>query len=82
VVASDVGGLAEVVLEGRTGYLAPAGDSRTMARKILKFYKEDKKEDFQKNIREFRQRLSWQQVADAIEDLLRSYQGEEQGVHE
>jgi len=82
VVASDVGGLAEVVLEGRTGYLAPAGDSRTMAKKILKFYKEDKKEDFQKNIREFRQRLSWQQVADSIEDLLRSYQGEEQGVHE
>ena len=82
VVASDVGGLAEVVLEGHTGYLAPAGDSRTMAEKILRFYKENKKEEFQKNIREFRQRLSWQQVADSIEDLLRSFRHKEQGVHE
>ena len=31
VIASDVGGLGEVVLHGKTGYLAPLGDTEKMA---------------------------------------------------
>ena len=35
VVATDVGGCSEVVLHGRTGYLAPAGDVETLASRVL-----------------------------------------------
>jgi glycosyltransferase involved in cell wall biosynthesis len=82
VVASDVGGLSEVVLEGRTGYLAPVGDARAIADKIVKFYREDRKREFQGNIRDFRQRLSWNQVVESIEYLVRSFQCGVKEVHE
>lgn len=35
VVATDVGGCSEVVLEGRTGYLAQCGDIDTLASRVL-----------------------------------------------
>jgi N-acetyl-alpha-D-glucosaminyl L-malate synthase BshA len=35
VVATNVGGLSEVVEEGRTGYLLPLGDTESMALRIL-----------------------------------------------
>lgn len=35
VICSDVGGLPEVVLDGRTGYLLPVGDVEGMAQKAL-----------------------------------------------
>jgi N-acetyl-alpha-D-glucosaminyl L-malate synthase BshA len=36
VVASDVGGIPEVVLDGEVGYLAPVGDVATMADRVLR----------------------------------------------
>ena len=82
VVASDVGGLSEVVLEGRTGYLAPVGDSRAIAEKIVKFHRENRKKEFQSNIREFRQRLSWSQVVEGIEDLVQTFNRRVGKAHE
>jgi glycosyltransferase involved in cell wall biosynthesis len=35
VVATDVGGVADVVVEGETGFLAPSGDARAVAQEIL-----------------------------------------------
>ncbi|MEP7382529.1 MAG: glycosyltransferase [Gemmatimonadota bacterium] len=36
VVASDVGGVGEAMVEGTTGYLVPAGDDRAMADRLLR----------------------------------------------
>ncbi len=36
VVASEAGGIPEQVVEGRTGYLVPVGDARTMAECVLR----------------------------------------------
>lgn len=35
VVATDVGGAAEAIVEGETGYLVPSGDAETMAARII-----------------------------------------------
>ena len=73
VVASDVGGLSEVVVEGETGYLVPAGDSSALAERILRFRKNDEGTEFRKNIRQFRQKLSWEQVVENVEALLAGF---------
>ena len=40
VVATDVGGIGEAVVDGQTGYLVEAGDHRAMARQILRLLQE------------------------------------------
>ena len=70
VIASDVGGLSEVVIHGKTGYLTPVGDFRSLAGKVDEFFLEHKEEEFRENIRQFKQRLSWPQVVDSILSLL------------
>ena len=41
VVASDVGGIPEQIMEGRTGCLVPVGDARAMARNIIDLLMDD-----------------------------------------
>ena len=66
VIASNVGGLSEVVKEGKTGYLFRAGDSRQLADRITTFLTHRRREPFRRHIRAFKARLSWQQVVDGI----------------
>ncbi len=72
VIASDVAGLSEVVLDGKTGYLVPPGESESLGKKIIEFFQGEKKAEFQNHIRRFRQELSWQQVIDNILCLLKT----------
>ncbi|MBK8313134.1 MAG: glycosyltransferase [Acidobacteria bacterium] len=39
VVATNVGGASEVIVEGRTGYLVESGDYETMAARIIDLLK-------------------------------------------
>lgn len=69
VIASNVGGLSEVIEEGKTGYLFPAGDSAALAGRINRFFTEDDPESFRAEIRKFKSRLSWAQVVERIQEL-------------
>jgi len=40
VVATDVGGVREAILEGETGYVVPAGDDEKMAEGIIRLLNE------------------------------------------
>jgi len=40
VVATDVGGAAEVIEEGRTGYLVPSGDDSQMASRLITLFRD------------------------------------------
>lgn len=70
VVVTRVGGLEEVVVEGKTGYLVPAEDPPALAEAVERFFRENKKAEFQAHIREFRRKLSWQQVEEKLLRLL------------
>lgn len=75
VIATDVGGLSEVVLDGKTGFLVPPDQPEILARRILQYFQQGCREKFQAEIRSFKGRLSWQQVTDTIVDLLQQVRG-------
>jgi glycosyltransferase involved in cell wall biosynthesis len=74
VIASRVGGLPEVVQEGETGFLVPPGSADLLADKIMEYFSNGRKLDFQAKIRCFREKLSWQQVVDALTGLTAEIQ--------
>ncbi len=69
VIATNVGGLPEVVLDGKTGYIVEPFESDDLARKIIKFFQEDKAGFFQINIRAEARKYSWDRMAELIEEL-------------
>ncbi len=69
VIATDVGGLPEVVQEGKTGFIVPAGDAEAFAQAIIRFYEEDREAQFSANVAEAKKEFSWEQMASAIEGL-------------
>jgi glycosyltransferase involved in cell wall biosynthesis len=69
VVATDVGGLGEVVIDGMTGYVVPPKDPRSLASAVVKFFAEDKSQKFSDCIRKESYKYSWSKMVDVIEDL-------------
>lgn len=73
VVATNVGGIPEVVEHGKTGILVPPGDLKALRKAILKFYKDP---EFRKKIVEnglkFARERTWNKV---VEETLRVYEG-------
>jgi glycosyltransferase involved in cell wall biosynthesis len=70
VIVSDVGGLAEIVLNGKTGYVVKP-DSNEFAKAIVKYFKEDKFDEFSNNIRTHKQLFSWEKFVDNLMELAK-----------
>lgn len=70
VVVTDVGGLPEVVIDGKTGYIVPSKDTEAIAEAIIKFFGKDRLTDWQHNIREKAADFSWEAMTERIEGLL------------
>jgi glycosyltransferase involved in cell wall biosynthesis len=70
-IASDVPGLRESVLPGKTGFLFKYGQIRELAEKLLKLIKDEKLRDrFSKEAIIWAGNFSWDKVSDEVEDLL------------
>ena len=69
VIATDVGGLAEVVLDGRTGFVVPPADPTALAGAILRFYGENRAALFAAGVSQEKHRYSWDALVNAIEEL-------------
>lgn len=68
VISSDVGGLPEVNIHGKTGYLSPVGDVEDMARKALSILRDDKK------LQTFRRHALAQAKRFDIDNILPEYE--------
>lgn len=69
VIASDVGGLGEYILEGITGYLVPPNDPEALAEQIISYFK---KQDFPRmsaEIIKYKANFSWKALAEFILSL-------------
>lgn len=72
VIATNVGGLPEVVIHGRTGLIVPPDDPVALARAVEEFFRSGKMDEFTKNVREEKKKYSWDRLVEAIEDLTGS----------
>jgi glycosyltransferase involved in cell wall biosynthesis len=70
VIATNVGGLSEVVYDGKTGFIVPPNDADALVHAITRFYKEKKEKEFVENIMKEKVKYSWQNMVDAIEELM------------
>jgi len=69
VIATNVGGLAEVVVHEKTGFLVPPNDPRALAEAMRKFYRENREDGFAANVKIEKKKYSWDRVVEAIEEL-------------
>ena len=69
VVATDVGGLPEVVPDGRTGFIVPPGDEPALTKAVVRFFEENKAEAFAENIKQENERYSWDRMTEHIDRL-------------
>lgn len=66
VITSDVGGLPEVVEDGKTGYVVSREDPAKLAAAVLRFAEDRGRVDFTSNIEAIADRFSWDRLCEVI----------------
>lgn len=72
VITTNVGGLPEVIEEGKTGFIVPAEDAAALAQSIIHFFKIKDRIDFSKNISNYKKQFSWDRMAAEIEGFMKA----------
>ncbi len=77
VIATDVGGLGEVIVDGRTGFIVPPEKPSAIADAVISFFENDRFEDFRAGVIEEKKKYSWEYMADGIEELYQRSKAKE-----
>jgi glycosyltransferase involved in cell wall biosynthesis len=72
MIATNVGGLAEVVVDAKTGFLVPPNDPAVLADAVMRFYREGREEEFSKQVEIEKEKYSWSYFLQKLEALIRS----------
>jgi glycosyltransferase involved in cell wall biosynthesis len=66
VITTRVGGLADVVRDGETGFLVEPGDVDGLSRAIVRFFREDLAASVRANIEHSRAQFGWERLIHAV----------------
>lgn len=69
VVVTNVGGLPDVVTDGKTGYVVEEKNPIKLSEAIIDFYENEKEREFIKNVKLEEKRFSWNRMREVIEKL-------------
>jgi glycosyltransferase involved in cell wall biosynthesis len=69
VIVTDVGGLAELVDEGRTGYVVPPHDVGKLADAVVRYFMENREEEFSAHIAAKREQSSFNQIRNVFDEI-------------
>lgn len=67
VIATDVGGLSEVVLHEKTGFIVPPNNPMAVANSVVRFYAEGHEHEFVENVKGEKLKYTWEAMVEAIE---------------
>ena len=70
VIVTEVGGLPDVVKDGKTGYIVKPGNPEEIARAVHRFYQNGVDRIMTENIRKEAYRFSWERMGEAIERFV------------
>ena len=70
VIVTNVGGLPDVVENGRTGYIVEPENPEAIAEAVVRFFRENQAESMQENIEKEAERFSWERMGEVIEELM------------
>jgi len=71
VIATNVGGLPEVVIHDKTGYLVEPKNSKELSQYIIRYFQENKAAAFREGSKSEAYKYSWARMVEVIEDLVR-----------
>jgi len=77
VIATKVGGLPEVVINGKTGYVTEPKEPHQLAEAIIRFFKEEKAEEFSENVRKEAYKYSWDRMNETVKRLTEKAERDE-----
>lgn len=69
VIVTDVGGLPDVVENGKTGYVVEAKNVNALAEAVIKYFEEGKEEEFVQNVQKEAWRFQWERLVEKIESF-------------
>jgi glycosyltransferase involved in cell wall biosynthesis len=70
VITTNVGGLSEVVINGRTGFVVPPNNPEALTNAVTKFYNEHCEEEFAKKISEEKRQYGWDKFIERLETIF------------
>lgn len=70
VIVTEVGGLPDVVEDGRTGYVVKPENPEAIAEAAIKFFQEDQAERMMDNIEKEAYRFSWERMREVVEGFM------------
>lgn len=70
VIVTEVGGLPDVVEDGRTGYVVKPESPEDIAEAAIKFFQEAQAEHMIENIEKEAYRFSWERMGEVVEQFL------------
>lgn len=66
VVVTNVGGLPDVVEDGKTGYVVEPKNPKALSEKIADYFAQNKEQEFVRNVREEAYRFDWDRMVEKI----------------
>lgn len=70
VVVTNVGGLPDVVTDGKTGYVVEPENTDALAEAIFRYFKENCEDEFVNNVKEESYRFSWDRMVEEVEKMF------------
>lgn len=67
VIVTEVGGLPDVVEDGRTGYVVEPKNPAAIAKAAIRFFREERAESMAENIEREAYRFSWERMGEVME---------------